>query len=329
MKFDVEFNSAGQLSVEAVLEGAVVAEQKGFHTVWKGESNSKDPLVLLTAIAARTQRINLGTAVYHIFGRTPVTLGIMAASLDELSGGRFIFGLGVANRNIATWHGQSFAKPLKAIREYVEIVQQTFSGQKVSYKGEFFSAEGFRLAFKPVSARLPIYLAGLGPKMTRLAGSIADGVLINMGTPGKIGEIASNAREGAAAAGRNPGDVAIVAKVRCSIHEDIKVARSNLKKIVTFYGLADHYRDALRGLGFGSLVDTLHETWKQKGFHAAKEQVADEVLDQLPTIAATSMAHLKERLRPFEASAATRLIIPYVPVTDDYAAEVLAFLRDW
>lgn len=329
MKFDVEFNSAGQLSVEAVLEGAVVAERKGFHAVWKGESNSKDPLVLLTAIAARTQRINLGTAVYHIFGRTPVTLGIMAASLDELSGGRFIFGLGVANRNIATWHGQSFAKPLKAIREYVEIVQQTFSGQKVSYKGEFFSAEGFRLAFKPVSARLPIYLAGLGPKMTRLAGSIADGVLINMGTPGKIGEIAANARAGAVEAGRNPDEVAIVAKVRCSIHEDIKVARSNLKKIVTFYGLADHYRDALRGLGFGSLVDTLYETWKQKGFHAAKEQVADEVLDQLPTIAATSMAHLKERLRAFEASAATRLIIPYVPVTDDYAAEVLAFLRDW
>ena len=94
MKIDIEFNSAGHVPSSGILEAAQLAEQKGFGAVWKGESNSRDPVVLLAAIAARTSRIELGTAVYHIFARTPVTLGYLAATLNELSLGRFILGLG-------------------------------------------------------------------------------------------------------------------------------------------------------------------------------------------------------------------------------------------
>src|SRR5262249_15736476 len=120
---DTEFNSAAQIPARICLDGAVLAERQGFGCVWKGESNSRDPMVLLSAMAARTESISLGTAIYHIYGRSPVTLGIQAATFNEISGGRLILGLGVGNPIIAAWHGDTFDRPLRRMREYVEIVR--------------------------------------------------------------------------------------------------------------------------------------------------------------------------------------------------------------
>src|SRR5579872_178863 len=106
MQFDVEFDSGAFYPAAGALELAEIAEDRGFGAVWKGESNSTDPIVLLSAMAARTKRIQLGTAIYHIFGRSPVTMGIQAATFNDVSDGRLILGLGVANKNIAGWHNQ-------------------------------------------------------------------------------------------------------------------------------------------------------------------------------------------------------------------------------
>src|SRR6187401_1206064 len=113
MQYDVEFDSSAFYPAAATVELAQLAEDRGFEGVWKGESNSTDPLVLLSAMAARTSRIKLGTAIYHIYGRSPVTLGIQAATLNDLSDGRVILGLGVANKTIAGWHGGTFDRPIR------------------------------------------------------------------------------------------------------------------------------------------------------------------------------------------------------------------------
>ena len=105
MIYDVEFNSAGQVPSAGILQAARVADEKGFGTVWKGESNSRDPVAILPAIAAVTKRVRVGTAVIHIYARTPVETGIYAETMDELSNGRFVLGLGVANETLASWHG--------------------------------------------------------------------------------------------------------------------------------------------------------------------------------------------------------------------------------
>src|SRR2546423_12718932 len=118
MHYDVEFDSGAFYPASATVRLAQLAEDHGFEGVWKGESNSTDPLVLLSAMASRTQRIKLGTAIYHIFGRSPVTLGIQAATLQDLSDGRLLLGLGVANPPIASWHASTFDKPLRRIREH-------------------------------------------------------------------------------------------------------------------------------------------------------------------------------------------------------------------
>jgi len=112
MRIDIEFNSGAQLPMDAIPGLARLAEAHGFGCAWAGEANNKDPTVMLAAIAAVTNRLQIGSAVYHILGRTPATLALQAVGLDELSGGRFLLGIGVSNPSIARWHGLPFDHPL-------------------------------------------------------------------------------------------------------------------------------------------------------------------------------------------------------------------------
>src|SRR5919109_1591631 len=170
MQFDVEFNSGAFYPAAGTVELAEIAEERGFGAVWKGESNSTDPIVLLSAMAARTTTLRLGTAIYHVFGRSPVTLGIQAATLNDLSGGRFLLGLGPSNPRIASWHGAAFDRPLRRMREYIAIVQGVERGERVESHGETYSTSGFKLSWRPRYPASPLYLAALGPQMLRLAG---------------------------------------------------------------------------------------------------------------------------------------------------------------
>src|SRR3989449_746277 len=205
MIYDLEINSAAHYPAADVPGLIELAEQVGFGAFWKGESNSTDPIVMLSAVASRTRKIKLGTAIYHIYGRSPVTLGIQSATLQDLSGGRLLLGLGVANKSIAAWHGEVFDRPLKRAREYINIVRKVAAGERVEYEGEIYqTGKRFQLSWKPSFPNLPVYLAGLGPQMTKLVGKISDGVFINMATPAKVKEIAAREREGAIEAGHEP-----------------------------------------------------------------------------------------------------------------------------
>ncbi|MDR7416950.1 MAG: LLM class flavin-dependent oxidoreductase [Armatimonadota bacterium] len=330
MKYDIELNSAAHYPADQVVGLAVLAEEAGFGALWKGESNSTDPLVLLSAVASRTQRLLLGTAIYHIHGRSPVTLGIQAATLQDLSGGRFLLGLGVGNENIAGWHGSTLTKPLERIREYIEIVRRVARGERVEHQGHFYSTgQRFRLAWRPRYGPPPVYVAALGPRMAHLAGAVGDGVLINMALPQKIREIAANVRRGAEDAGKDPNSVEIIAKVRVSVHPDERKARSRLRQVLTFYNLAEYYRDMLREMGFRAEVDRVHEAFREGGFKAAQEAITDEYMDRLPVIPAASVEEVRARLEPFAEAGVTRLIIPYVPAEDPPAEDAARFLRAW
>ena len=330
MIYDVEFNSAAHYPAGGVMELVEMAEGAGFGAYWKGESNSTDPLVLLSGAASRTKTIKLGTAIYHIYGRSAVTLGIQAATLQDLSGGRLLLGLGVANKSIAAWHGGLFDRPLRRAREYIDIVRKVGAGERVEYEGEVYSTgKRFQLSWKPQHPEFPVYLAGLGPQMTKLVGKISDGVFINMATPAKIREIADRVREGAREAGRDPSKLEIVAKCRVSLNPDKRVARSRLRQVLTFYNLADHYSDMLKGLGFEADVNEIQSAFQKGGFKAAMGALTDDYMDKLPVIPGTSIEEIKERLLPFAEAGATRLVIPYVPVTEPVVEDAKRFVRAW
>lgn len=329
MIYDIEFNSAGQVPTSGILAGAKIAEEKNFGTVWKGESNSRDPTVILPAIAALTKRIKLGTAVIHIFARTAVETGILSATLDELSDGRFVLGLGVANETLAAWHGLQTGHPLKRAEEYIIIVRKVFAAEKLNVQGAYYSSNNFKLEFKPSSSHLPIILACLGPKMAQLAGRICDGAIINMADPGRIKFVAENLAQGAEGVGRDPKKLEIVAKVRVSINEDIEKAKNALKKVVTFYSLAAHYRDMLAQMGLEKEVKTIQETYRQSGFKAASKTITDEMLTKIPVVPATNIRDLKEGLKKYDSSGATRIIVAYVPSTEESTQETMNFIKSW
>ena len=297
MIYDIEINSAAHYPAAGVVGLVEMAEEVGFGAFWKGESNSTDPLILLSAVASRTKTIKLGTAVYHIYGRSPVTLGIQAATLQDLSGGRLLLGLGVANKAIAAWHGGVFDRPLRRAREYIEIVRKVGAGERVEYEeGIYQTGKRFQLSWKPAHPQFPVYLAGLGPQMTKLVGRISDGVFINMATPDKIREIAERVRDGAREAGRDPSKIEIIAKARVSLNKDLSLARSKLRQVLTFYNLADHYSDMLRGQGFESEVNAIQGAFQKGGFKAAMASLTDDYMDRLPVIPGTSIESMGSSL---------------------------------
>jgi alkanesulfonate monooxygenase SsuD/methylene tetrahydromethanopterin reductase-like flavin-dependent oxidoreductase (luciferase family) len=329
MKIDIEFNSGAQLPMNAIPDLARAAEAHGFDCAWGGEANNKDPTVMLSAIAAVTTRLKVGSAIYHILGRTPATLALQAMGLDELSGGRFLLGIGSSNPTIAKWHGQSFDRPLSRIQEYIEITRAAMRGEKLNFEGKFFTAQNFKMAFKPSGRSIPIYVAAFGPKMTRLAGRISDGVLINMANPTEISRIAAEVKAGAQEAGKDPSKMEIICKIRCSIAPNYGVAREALSHALTYYALADYYRELLGRMGFAEEVEAMRAAWKTGGFHAARGLVTDRMFSSLPLVAATSAAQVVEQIRPYIEAGATRIILPYVAASDDIVGEMKNFIDYW
>jgi alkanesulfonate monooxygenase SsuD/methylene tetrahydromethanopterin reductase-like flavin-dependent oxidoreductase (luciferase family) len=328
-KIDVEFNSGASLPMDAIPELARLAEKHGFGCAWAGEANNKDPTVMLAAIAAVTERMLIGSAVYHILGRTPATLALQAVGLEELSRGRFLLGIGSSNPTIAKWHGLALDRPLARVREYLEIVEKAIAGEKLNYHGNFYSSEAFKLAFKPSGRKIPIYLAAFGPKMTGLAGRVTDGVLINMANPDEIRRIAREARQGAAEAGKDPNRIEVICKIRCSVGEAYAPARAALSRVLTFYSLADYYRDLLGRMGFAEEISAMRRAWQESGFEAARALVSDRLFNGVPMVAATSIEEVRKRIEPYAEAGATRIIIPYVPCSTEPVAEFGRFLQSW
>jgi alkanesulfonate monooxygenase SsuD/methylene tetrahydromethanopterin reductase-like flavin-dependent oxidoreductase (luciferase family) len=165
--------------------------------------------------------------------------------------------------------------------------------------------------------------------MTKLVGKISDGVFINMATPEMVRTIAERVREGAVEAGRDPSKIEIITKVRCSLNPDRAIARSKLRQVLTFYNIADHYRDMLAASGFEAEVQAIQAAFKAGGFKEASKLMTDEYMDKLPVIPATSVAEIKERLQPFKEAGATRLIVPYVPVSEPTIDDARRFVEAW
>lgn len=160
------------------IDYGVRAEERGFRAAWFPEITFGDAFGPATAVATKTSRLGLGTGVVGIWSRSPVTMALQAATLNELSEGRLLLGVGLQARGyVEGWHGQRYERPVRAMREFVTILRRILSGETVTFEGEIFSVQGFQLMMQPPERPARIYMAAIGPQMTRLAGELADGVL--------------------------------------------------------------------------------------------------------------------------------------------------------
>jgi alkanesulfonate monooxygenase SsuD/methylene tetrahydromethanopterin reductase-like flavin-dependent oxidoreductase (luciferase family) len=321
MIYDLELNAASHYPPRGIVDLGPAIERAGFQAFWKGEADSPDPYALLAGLAVTTRSLVLGTAIVHVHARSAVTLAVQTATLQEISGGRFWLGVGVANQRIASWHGARLERPLETARRYLERTRRVAAGET--------DETSFVLGWKPRHPRFPTFLAALGPKMSRLSGEVADGAIVNMATAEKLAEIVRLVREGARTAGKDESSVQVIAKVRVSLDPDRDRARARLRKLAALYTVADHYRDMLAASGFEAEVSKASAAAAEGGLRSATHAITDDYLDRLPLLAATSIEEVVDRLRPFEASGVTRIIVPYVAATDATLDEAKRFLEAW
>lgn len=265
------------LSLRQAVDLGVRAEQFGYDDAWSSESGGPDGITPLATLAARTSRIRLGTAILPIANRTPAVAAMTAASLQDLSDGRFVLGLGLSSRYIVErWLGQSRDRPMTRLREYVTVVRQLLDGRTVDFAGETVVIRGFRLKAPP-RLRVPVFVAALGPRACRLAGAVADGLIFFLKTPAGVTQAMAWAREGAHEAGRDPAALECVLTLPVILGADhLERARAH----IAGYARVPDYARSLRLQGFEDEVDAIAAGWAE-GSDQARQSVSPAMIPSL------------------------------------------------
>jgi alkanesulfonate monooxygenase SsuD/methylene tetrahydromethanopterin reductase-like flavin-dependent oxidoreductase (luciferase family) len=238
-------------SLETALQRVEMAERLGYESAYVTHIAGRDSITVLMAYAARSERLRLGTGVTPIYSRTPAAAAQSYATLDEFSGGRAVAGLGVSHRPVVeAWYGQQIDKPLLEMREYAGIVRAIFRGEDPPQGEKFHSGFHF-MGFEP-RPDIPIYLAGLSPGMLRLAGEIADGVVLWLCNPEYIREVVvPTVAEGRAKAGKPAEGFDIVAAVPSAVTGEPDQARAQLRSELIPYFSLPFYRKMIELSGYG------------------------------------------------------------------------------
>lgn len=257
-------------------ELARMAEDCGYRSAWLAEAGGADALVSMSAFAAKTSRIQLATGVVPIQIRKPSVLATAFLTLNEISGGRAIAGIGVSSPIIVErWHGASYGKPVTAMRECVEIMRQLFTTGRSKFDGEIFKSD-FRLGFRPTQPAPKIYLAALNPPMLRLAGEVADGVLFNYSPPDAVGAMINEVRTGAERAGRTLNDIDLAIYIRMCITPDERPALDAFKRELAGYSFVESYGRMFARYGLDDEFAEVRRLWKEGRRDEAPGAISDE-----------------------------------------------------
>jgi len=271
-------------SLDRGLARVGLADRLGFDSVYTTHIAARDSLTVLMAYAASSERIRVGTGVAPIFSRTPATMAQSAATVDEASGGRMVLGLGVSHRAIVeSWHGARIDKPVTQMREYVGAVRAILRGEEPPPSDRF--PTGFRFMGHQARADLPVYIAALSPNMLRLAGEIADGVMLWLCNPSYIRDVVIPAvTEGRERAGLDLAGFDVVAAVPTALTADAEAARANLRQDLVPYASLPFYRTMLARSGFEEEIAAFDGGMSSGDVERAKAGLSDRMLDTIAGI---------------------------------------------
>ncbi len=311
------------LDMDLVLE----AERLGYHSVWAAEAWGSDAVTVLTWVGSRTERIRLGSAILQMPARTPAMTAMTAVTLNELSSGRFILGLGASGPQVVEgWHGQPFGKPLVRSREYVDIVRAILARDaplvhdgphyQIPYRG--LDATGLGKPLKLITHpahELPIYLASIGPRNVALTAEIADGWLPVFFSPDKSPAIYRDALEaGFAAGGRtDPSTFDVAPTVSAIVADDVEAARAAVKPTLALYvgGMGargrNFYFDLACRYGYADAAEEIQDHYLGGRRLAATKAVPDDLVDEVALVGTRSM--VADRLDTWRRAGVTTLIV--------------------
>ena len=314
MKLGLNLPYEGSLAFPEAVELAQRAEALDFESVWMPEAYGTDAISILGALATRTQRIQLGTGIVNVFSRTPALLAQTAATLDMISDGRFILGLGTSGYQVvAGWHGIAFDRPLLRMRETMAIVRQVLRRDRLLFDGQIFHLDkGLKLLAHPVRDTVPIYLATLTPGGLRLTGELADGWIPTLFAPDHMDLFRPELEAGARVSGRSLETLAIAPHVPVGIDNDRARARDALKPWVALYvgGMGsktkNFYNDLVTQYGFGDDARMLQELYLGGKQLEAIRRVPDALVDAISIAGPPSF--VRERLAVWAAAGVTKLL---------------------
>jgi F420-dependent oxidoreductase-like protein len=308
------------------LDLAQTAESLGYDSIWTAEAYGSDAATVLAWLAAGTSRIKLGSGIFQIPARSAAMTAMTAATIDNLSGGRMMLGLGTSGPQVSEgFHGVRFGKQLQRTREYIAVVRMALAHQKIEFHGETLElplpdgpGKALKLTIRPVQDRIPIFLAVLGPKNVALAGEIADGWLPVFFSPEHTRALREPLEEGAARAGRSLDDFRICPSVNVMISDDLESARNAMRPILALYvgGMGSReqnfYARLVASYGFERAAEQIQDLYLAGKKTEAMFALPDELIDLLTIVGPRD--RVRGRLRAFQdAGVDTVIVWPVIP----------------
>jgi F420-dependent oxidoreductase-like protein len=299
------------------------AERLDYDSVWTAEAYGSDSATILGWIAGLTSKIKIGSAIFQMPGRSPAMTAMTAATLDQLSDGRMLLGIGSSGPQVSEgWHGVRFGQQLGRTREYIEIVRKALAREKLEYAGQHFTlplpdgpGKALKLTIAPVQDSIPIYLAAIGPKNTALAGEIADGWIPTLVSPEHLPDLTKSLEEGAAKAGRALDGFDIAPTVNVYVSDDIEKGRDVMRPFIALYvggmGSRDKnfYNNLVQRYGFEDAAKKVQDLYLEGRRDEAMAALPDELIDLVSLNGPADK--VRDRLRVYrEAGVGTLGITP-------------------
>ena len=322
---------------DEALEVVLAAERLGYESVWVAESYGSDVVSVLAWLAGQTETINLGAAILQVPARPPAAAAMAGATIDKLSGGRFLFGFGPSGPQVSEgWYGVPYSKPWGRTREYIEVVREIVARQgPVEHHGEHYDlpmgggeGKALKLNFHPLRSEIPVFVGSIGRKSVQMTAEVADGWIPIFFSVDHFAETwGEHLDAGFAASGRTRADLEVSPSLSCAIDGDLEAARNMVKASLLLYlgGMGSRktnfYVDLAHRFGFGEVADEVQRLFQAGDRGAAFAAIPDEL------VATTSLigteAEVAERVNRFAAAGVDRLIVSPVHLEPDQRAHTL------
>lgn len=302
------FSLGSLLSLDEIMECSHVLSRYNPDSIWVPETWGMECCSVISALSQIAKKPKIGSSIMNIYSRTPALISMAVATLDTISNGRFILGLGTSSQSIVDeWHGLEFNRPLARMNEYVEIIRLAISGNKVNYTGKFFKLRNFTLLIKPPRNHIPIYLAAINQNMVELAWNIADGVIFYLRPLTELQYTISKMQQ------RKKIDVAC--QLITCVSEDKDEAIERAKKTIAFYvSVGKIYRAFLAHNGFENETCAIFDEYQKSGLKNNYTEVSDNMVDSL-SVCGTPI-EVSKKIKRFVKAGVDLPILQFNPTGD-------------
>lgn len=328
-----------------VVSRAVEFESAGIDVLWIPEAYGFDSVSMLGFLAARTDRVQLGSALLSVYSRSPALLAMTAAGVDALSGGRFLLGIGASGPQVVEgWHGVPFERPVGRIRDVIEICRAVWRRERVAHDGSALTVplpsdrgtgqgKALKLIGSPVRAEIPIFVGALGPRSVEMTAEIADGWIPALFNPERADRVWSEALTAGQAqreSALEPLELVAGGSVAICDEDQARDVRDEMRPSIALYvgGMgsksSNFYNDVFRGYGFEEAADQIQEHYLDGRRAEAAACVPERYLDEVSLVG--DAGFVRERLEAYRAAGVTQLAV--TPAGDD-PTRVIETLRSW